>query len=248
MRILIAILVLMAVGPGWAAEGMVDQITDGDTLVLGGTSFRLDGIDAPERDQVCLDENGAVWACGTGARNRLTELTAKRAIRCEDKGPDHAYPNSRHIGICSVDGDATTLNQQLVREGWAVNFEPYAKGRFKADEDDALANRRGQWKGCFATPRDFRRWNKGTAKMLGSTCSTGNDTPERDKLFPDDPAMPSGCSIKGKVSLRAQLTGNRGIYHMEGCRDYQRTKHPNRWFCSEEEAKAAGFRKAFTCR
>ena len=38
-----------------------------------------------------------------------------------------------------------------------------------------------------------------------------------------------------------------GIYHLESCRSYQSTKKPNRWFCSEDEAKAAGFRKSYSC-
>jgi hypothetical protein len=67
-------------------------------------------------------------------------------------------------------------------------------------------------------------------------------------LFPDDPSMPPGCSIKGKFAARAKLTGHRGIYHLEGCGSYQRTKKPDRWFCSEDDAQAAGFRNAFTCR
>jgi methylphosphotriester-DNA--protein-cysteine methyltransferase len=59
--------------------------------------------------------------------------------------------------------------------------------------------------------------------------------------------MPPGCSIKGTAAVRARITGYRGIYHLEGCRSYRTTRYVNRWFCSEEDAKAAGFRKAFTC-
>jgi hypothetical protein len=33
-----------------------------------------------------------------------------------------------------VDGETASLNQMLVREGFALNFQPAAKGRFKADE------------------------------------------------------------------------------------------------------------------
>ena len=47
MRALFAILILFAVSPSWALEVTV---TDGDTLVLNGTSYRLDGIDAPQTD------------------------------------------------------------------------------------------------------------------------------------------------------------------------------------------------------
>ena len=62
-----------------------------------------------------------------------------------------------------------------------LGFEPDAKGRFKTDEDDARAGHFGLWKGCFAGPRDFRRWNKRSAKLLGASPPDA-----RDKLFPDE--------------------------------------------------------------
>ena len=83
---------------------------------------------------------------------------------------------------------------------------------------------------------------------MGAACRTGVDAVERAKLFSDKPPMPPGCPIKGKVAVRALLTGHRGIYHLESCRSYSGLTNPNRWFCSEDEALAAGFRKAFTCR
>jgi endonuclease YncB( thermonuclease family) len=236
-------LFLIVVGPSWAADAIIN---DGDTLRLGNTSFRLDGIDAPERDQVCLDEKGAQWTCGIEVRDQLIRLIGNRAVDCNDKGPDPGYPGMR-IGICWVEGEDVSLNQRLVREGWALNFEPSAKRRFKADQDDAQDNRRGLWKGCFTAPLDLRRWNKSKAKLLGPTCPGADNKKARDILFPDHPAMPPGCAIKGNFALRAKITGHRGIYHMEACRSYLNTKNPNRWFCSEDEAKAAGFRKSYRC-
>ena len=244
MRALIALLVSIAVTPSWAIEATV---TDADTLILKGTAYRLDGIDAPETDQVCLDANGAVWACGIVARNQLNKLIGGRDVRCDDKGPDTAYRN-RRVGMCWVDGETMSLNQWLVLEGWALNLEPYAKGRFKADQDAARDKGRGMWRGCFSSPRDQRRSNKNAAILFGATCPRDNDGEVRNTLFPDHPAMPPGCSIKGKLAVRAHFTGHRGIYHMEGCRSYLRTKTPDRWFCSEAEAQAEGFRKAFTCK
>jgi endonuclease YncB( thermonuclease family) len=46
-------------------------ITDADTIVIGGETIRLQGVDAPETDQICLDSRGAVWNCGIDARDRL---------------------------------------------------------------------------------------------------------------------------------------------------------------------------------
>jgi hypothetical protein len=62
----------------------------------------------------------------------------------------------------------------------------------------------------------------------------------REILFPDEPAMPPGCPIKGRFAVRARVTGNVGIYHLQGCRSYAGFSKPNRWFCSEEDAQAAG--------
>jgi hypothetical protein len=54
----------------------------------------------------------------------------------------------------------------------------------------------------------------------------------------------ASCSIKGNVSIR---TGEH-IYHMPGQTDYLDTKisprYGERWFCTEAEARAAGWRKA----
>jgi endonuclease YncB( thermonuclease family) len=226
-------LILIFPGSSWAADAIV---TDGDTITLDGTSFRLDGIDAPEMDQACLDAGGAVWPCGVKARDRLAELIGKRVVKCVDKGP--AYPGTRRVGICTVEGQTETLNNLLVREGWALNFEPYGKGRFTAPQKQAEKDRLGIWEGCFAEPHDLRHWNKKTAKLLGPTCPTGDDATVRDILFPDQPNMPPGCSIKGTKSR---------IYHMEGCGSYRINKTPLRWFCSEEAAQDAGFRKAGNC-
>ena len=67
-------------------------------------------------------------------------------------------------------------------------------------------------------------------------------------LFPEHPVMPPGCTIKGKLAVRARVTGNVGVYHLQGCRSYPGTTEPDRWFCTEEDAQAAGFRKAYNCR
>jgi endonuclease YncB( thermonuclease family) len=220
------------------ASGNV-RVTDADTMKLEDKTFRLDGIDAPEFDQSCLDAGGAAYPCGQIASQELTKLIGEQHAYCEDLGADTKY-KKRRIGHCYV-LDGTDINRWLVQQGWAISFEPYAKGRFKADEDDARAGSHGMWKGCFVAPRDFRRWNNKTATLLGPKCPPG----ARSKLFPDDPQMPPGCEIKGKYAWRAWPY--RGIYHVPGCGSYRRTKKVDRWFCSEEDARGAGFRGSFTC-
>jgi hypothetical protein len=54
----------------------------------------------------------------------------------------------------------------------------------------------------------------------------------------------AGCPIKGNISKN---TGER-IYHMPGQEHYAETRidlfSGERWFCSEADARAAGWRKA----
>lgn len=54
---------------------------------------------------------------------------------------------------------------------------------------------------------------------------------------------PKGCAIKGNISRAGEH-----IYHVPGGRNYDRTKidpdQGERWFCSEQEAQAAGWRPA----
>jgi endonuclease YncB( thermonuclease family) len=243
MRALVAAVWIAAATPGLAAQATV---TDGGTLIVGGVTYRLDGIDAPQTDQTCLDDKGAAWRCGIEARDRLRERVGKREVRCTDRGAD-SNAGKRRIGECFVADDKTSLNQWMVRAGWALNLGRSAKSRYKADRDDAASKRTGLWKGCFVAPDDLRRISISTAPLLGAACPKPNNWKARETMFPEYPVMPAGCDIKGRSVLRSQVAGYRGIYHLPACRSYPRTKTVNRWFCSEQEAQAAGFRKSYTC-
>ncbi len=53
------------------------------------------------------------------------------------------------------------------------------------------------------------------------------------------------CVIKGNINKKEK------IYHLPGCASYKATiidtASGERWFCSEKEAKDAGWRKAKNC-
>lgn len=232
-----------AVSPATAASAVVRS---GDTIQLGDTVFRLDGIDAPEVDQLCIDDHADSWNCGVEAREQLTKLIGGRSVRCDDLGPDKPL-KTRRIGICTADGDKMSLNQQVARAGLAVSADPAARYRAKDDIAAAKEALRGLWKGCFVAPGEFRT-DKKDGVLLGAACRADRDREIRAVLFPDAPAMPPGCSIKGKFAVRARVTGNIGIYHLQGCPSYPATTEPDRWFCSEDDARSAGFRRAFNCR
>jgi endonuclease YncB( thermonuclease family) len=242
---LVATLLLtsLSTSQSWAANA---TIRDGSTLQLGSVTYRLDGIDAPAFDQLCIDEHADTWTCGVEARDQLTKLIGGRQIRCDDLGPDPAY-KKRHLGACKIEGETTSLSQLLVSQGFALNVESSATGRFETDEARAKEDRQGLWKGCFVAPQEFRLGKKDGA-LLGASCPADRDLQIRDALFPEDRAMPSTCNIKGKFAIRARVTGNVGIYHLQACRSYPALTKPDRWFCSEDDAQAAGFRRAYNCR
>jgi len=233
----------LSASPGSAANAIV---RDGDTIQIGEAIYRLDGIDAPELDQICIDDHADPWTCGLEARERLNKLIGGREVRCDDLGPDPAY-KKRRIGLCTVEGESSSLDQQLVRDGFAVSSRSLGKAEFRDDEAKAREDGRGLWKGCFANPSDFRVGKKDT-RLLGRACRADRDLEIRAVLFPSELAMPPACSIKGKFAARARVTGNLGIYQLQGCRSYAGLTRPDRWFCSEEDARAAGFCRAFNCR
>src|SRR6201982_766604 len=87
--------------PASAANAVV---RDGDTIQLGDVTYRLDGIDAPEVDQICIDDRAEPWSCGIDARDQLTKLIDGRPVHCDDLGPDNNL-KKRQIGLCTVEGE-----------------------------------------------------------------------------------------------------------------------------------------------
>lgn len=234
--------IVLPAGPGLAATATVK---DGSALQLGNVTYRLDGVEVPTVDQLCIDEHADVWTCGIEARDQLSKLIDGKQVRCDDLGVDPTY-RKRRVGVCRIEGETTSLSQLLVQKGFALNVDASASGRFKPDEAHAKDDRLGLWKGCFVAPREFRAGNK-DAPLLGAACRADRDREIREAIFPDDLVMPPGCNIKGKYAVRARVTGNLGIYHLQACRSYPGLKQ-DRWFYSEDEAQAAGFRRAYNCR
>jgi endonuclease YncB( thermonuclease family) len=110
----------------------VPRVVDGDTLAIGTTKIRLEGIDAPETDQICLNANGMHWTCGIDARDELAAHIGGRAISCSPKGSD-AY--KRTLVICSLAGE--DLNAWMVRQGWALAYVQYSSAYRKVEDDAA---------------------------------------------------------------------------------------------------------------
>ena len=95
---------LLIVLPASQSRAASPTVRDGGTLQLGNMTYRLDGIDAPPVDQLCIDEHADSWTCGIEARDQLTKLIAGRQVRCDDLGIDPSY-KKRHLGVCKIEGE-----------------------------------------------------------------------------------------------------------------------------------------------
>jgi endonuclease YncB( thermonuclease family) len=135
------------------ANDLVGQasIIDGDTIEIHGTRIRLFGIDAPEHDQLCRDEESDPYRCGQKASNALYDFVAKRPVECVEVDRDRYQ---RIVGVCT-DG-AIDLADWLVRHGFALDWPLYSKGRYAAAQAEAKRDARGMWKGSYVEPWRFR--------------------------------------------------------------------------------------------
>lgn len=223
----------LIVGVAQAADiSGIPTIVDGDTVVIGGKDIRLLDLDAPESDQFCIDRNGEPWNCGIDARDALTKKLGARNWICV---PNGKKTYKRILASCTADGE--NVSRWMIQEGLALSFDKYGY-RYKADEREAMAAHKGLWSGAFIAPWEWRRRNCKT-EIRGAE-SVPIDSRQKLCGSPSTPPDPN-CTIK------ATMRRGECIYHMEGDHYYGAIKMPGRqkrWFCSEDDAKAANCRKS----
>lgn len=219
----------------WAADVTgVPRIVDGDTVQIDSTKIRLSGIDAPETDQLCLDEKGQRWTCGISSRDELVGHAGGKPWTCHVTGTDRYR---RSLATCEVGGE--DVEQWMVRSGWALSFVRYSH-RYDADQDIARNAHAGLWSGSFIAPWDWRGRNKKTV-VLGAAAVPSNAQAILLGAVSAAEAPSPDCTIKGNMNR-----GGECIYHQQGGRSYSKVKMDlskgKRWFCSVQEAEAAGCR------
>jgi endonuclease YncB( thermonuclease family) len=190
------------------------RVIDGDTLEIAGERVRLEGIDAPEMAQTCGSHLRGSWACGKAAAAALARLLGGERITCADRGTDKF---GRMLGTCFL--GTRDINAWMVREGLAWAFAKYSR-TYVHEEAEARALHAGIWQGAAEPAWEFRakRW-QGARRTA-----------------------PQDCAIKGNISA------NGHVYHLPWNDWYTKVSidegRGERWFCSEAEALAAGWRPA----
>jgi endonuclease YncB( thermonuclease family) len=207
-------------------EGIA-RVLDGDTIEVlrpaaAPLTVRLEGIDAPEGGQRCQRRPAGEWDCGQAATYALRLLAEGRPVACDDLGLDRY---GRTLGLCRVDG--RDINAEMVRAGLAWAFVRYS-AHYVPQEAEARQGGRGVWQAPTMPPWEWREQRRRDAALPASALAVAS------------PAGPSGCDIKGAV------TRNGRIYHTTESPWYDRVRMSlgfgRRWFCSEAEALAAGWR------
>ncbi|WP_232830551.1 thermonuclease family protein [Oceanicella sp. SM1341] len=223
MHMRAAAAVLLCAGLLACGEGDDVRVVDGDTLAVNGTKWRLNGIDAPEASQTCARAGGGEWPCGAKATEAMQALVAGERVTCALLDTDRY---GRSVGQCVAGG--RDLGREMVREGYAWAYTRYSRD-YEAEQAAAVARGAGVWQAPTEAPWDYRARarNASSGAAVAATRST-RDTP------------PGDCAIKGNISASGR------IYHVPGSASYARTRIDEsageRWFCSPEEAEAAGWR------
>lgn len=213
-----------AKGGDFVGEYKVSRVIDGDTIEIeGGERVRYIGIDTPET----VDPRKPVQCFGVEASNKNKELVEGKTVRLEKDVTDRDKYNRllRYVWV----GD-TFINLELVKQGFAYSYSypPDIKyqDQIVAAQQEAEKNKNGLWNAC---PLD---------------ASKSATVPEEEVTQKE---TAGDCAIKGNIS-----TSGEKIYHLPGCGSYEKTKieenRGEKWFCSESEAQAAGFRKALNCQ
>jgi len=206
------------------------RVKDGDSLMVGDTEVRLFGVDAPELSQTC-QRGGEAWACGRAAAEELGKLIAGQQVRCQSMGSDQYQ---RVLGRCTA--SSIDINRLLVSRGYAVAFRRYSSDYVSAEES-AKADNRGLWAGTFQMPSQYRHAAPATATATARRNGV-SDRPERGRTTNWASRASNTCNIKGNRNRKGQW-----IYHVPGMPYYERTR-PEEVFCTEADAKAAGYRRA----
>lgn len=202
-------------------------VVDGDTIdvQIGGQRVRVRyiGINTPET--VHPTRGAECFGAEASARNKA--LVSGQFVRLE-KDVSETDKYGRLLRYVYVDD--FMVNEMLVAEGYA-NVSTYPPDvryteRFRTAEAAARAAGKGLW---------------------GAGCELYQSPSSQEGGAAAAPADASACTIKGNI---AQETSER-IYHIPGCEYYAQTviseAKGERWFCSEDEAIAAGWRKAQNC-
>ena len=219
--VLIAVLLcwtheLRAAGKQLVGDRHTISVIDGDTIQVGGRIVQLAGIDAPEMGQICVHD-GQDWHCGLRAAyalNKLIELAAAPVVCTE------LIEELTGIVDANCESRSDNLSLTMLQSGYAVAL-PDAPAFYRDAQESARKANLGIWASRFIMP-----WAWRNGARLPAEARWAN----------------TACIIRGKIAA----DGNR-FYYVPTDPTYDtlivNPSQGDRTFCSDEEARAAGWRR-----
>ena len=226
--------------------GTVLSVTDGDTIKVqlssGPVAVRFDSIDAPEKSQP--------W--GREAYAELVKRLDQQVVSLEVMTQDRY---DRLVAVVYL-GDEN-INGWLVQQGHAWAYRQYlSEPDYCHWEASARSLRRGLWSlpdTTWYAPWEWRQVQRGNARSFtdysretAGHC-VGSMQRTRRTFDGDAPLATAAATLPpGRCLIKGNISQNGRIYHVPGSASYDVTKIDEsageRWFCSEAEALAAGWR------
>jgi endonuclease YncB( thermonuclease family) len=229
--------------------GTITKVTDGDGISVqlqsGPMEVRLFGADAPERAQDFYQP----------ATKLMRSLVERKNVELEPVRQDRYGRMVARVFVGEADVGAA-----MIEKGYAWAYRDYlwqvdGADRYCDLESQARADRRGLWavpperweppwvvrarkRGEHVPPRNYS--NETATDCRAAIRHRAGSSPRekpRELLPPNRP----DCRIKGNINSKGER-----IYHVPGSSGYPSTEidptRGERWFCTEDEARAAGWR------
>ncbi|MDO4979032.1 MAG: thermonuclease family protein [Candidatus Saccharibacteria bacterium] len=210
-------------------EFFVESVTDGDTIKINYygkvTPLRLIGVDAPETYNTT---NTTTKCKGQKSTEYLKKLIAGKKVKiAKDSSQSEKDIYDRLLRYVYLEHE--DIGELLLKNGFASEYtfsnQTYLhQTTYRNAEAEAKANSAGNWNKATCNNED-----------QSSKTSAGSTTINTPSV--------SDCKIKGNINNKGKK-----IYHVPGQKYYDSTKintsSGERWFCTENEAVAAGWQKS----
>ena len=227
----------------------VISVVDGDTIHIDyngkDEKVRFIGIDTPE----VSDYGGKAECYGAEASSYMKTILNGQWVAVEtDSKTNDRDKYGRLLRYVLLDG--RDLGHEMVSKGYAKEYTydvAYDKqAQYRSAQSEAKNNKAGMWGVCLESNSSTQQ--EKSAQSTTPTVTEEQKTPVATQAQPaqNTPSTNHVYGENGDCNIKGNINRKEKIYHVPGSRSYKSTiineSEGERWFCSEAEAQAAGWR------